>query len=66
MAYGDKPSCQRCGDTYSLHEGCELTPECDRCAQAALGELRAKVRAYLAKPSIDGQADLAHLCREDL
>lgn len=51
MAYGDIPSCQRCGDTYELRPGCEPTPECDSCAHIALAELRehnAKLRDLLA------------------
>ena len=27
------PVCQSCGDTYDLHEGCEPSKYCDRCAQ---------------------------------
>lgn len=51
-----KHECLRCGESYVLREGCDPTPECDSCSHVALAELREKVRAYLAEPSIDGRA----------
>lgn len=33
--------CERCGDSYSLRDGCEPTPFCDVCAHEVIDTLRA-------------------------
>jgi uncharacterized Zn ribbon protein len=43
----DPPTCIKCGDEYSLHDGFEVTDYCDPCAQELVPELVAACEAGL-------------------
>jgi hypothetical protein len=36
----EPPTCIKCGDEYSLNDGCDVTDYCDLCAQEVAADLR--------------------------
>lgn len=61
MCKMETPTCNRCGDTYALRDGCDPTPECDSCAHSALAELREAVTHHLEIDSSNTYAALKAL-----
>jgi DNA-directed RNA polymerase subunit RPC12/RpoP len=51
---GTPDACAECGEPYELHDGCDPTPECDRCAHALLAKVRAAARAVVGEGKNDG------------
>jgi DNA-directed RNA polymerase subunit RPC12/RpoP len=56
---GDDYVCCECGAEYSLHDGCDPTPECDSCAHDLLQAARHSLGAALALAPDAGRALLA-------
>jgi len=52
--------CRECGNDYTLHDGCDPTPESDRCAHVVLE----RARRALASPS-ETRPDAAKEDRHD-
>jgi DNA-directed RNA polymerase subunit RPC12/RpoP len=50
----DSDFCAECGELYELRDGCDPTPECDRCAHALLAKVRAAARAVVGEGKNDG------------